>query len=85
MYWQNIFQHLLLRKNLELLLADAKNNPIMILGGGSNILFTKNFEGLVLKNDIPGIAVINEDEDYVYVKAGAGVNWHSFVYVLRES
>ena len=51
----------------------------MILGGGSNILFTKNFEGLLLKNDIPGITVVNEDEDHVYVQAGAGVNWHSFV------
>jgi UDP-N-acetylmuramate dehydrogenase len=63
---------------LELL--DFKTSrDAMILGGGSNMLFTKNFEGLVLKNEIPGIAVINEDEDHVYVKAGAGVNWHSLV------
>ena len=65
---------------LELLLDDSKSIAhIMILGGGSNILFTKNFDGLLLKNDIPGIALVNEDEDHVYVQAGAGVNWHSFV------
>ena len=50
-----------------------------ILGGGSNILFTKDFDGHVLKNDIKGIAKINEDDEYVYVKVGAGENWHQFV------
>jgi len=51
----------------------------LILGGGSNILFTQNFNGLVLKNEIGGIEKIKEDDGYVYVKAGAGVNWHSLV------
>lgn len=51
----------------------------MILGGGSNILFTKDFDGLLLKNDITGITVVKEDRDHIYVEAGAGVNWHSFV------
>jgi UDP-N-acetylmuramate dehydrogenase len=50
-----------------------------ILGGGSNILFTKDFDGYVLKNDIRGIAKINEDNEYVYIKVGAGENWHQFV------
>jgi UDP-N-acetylmuramate dehydrogenase len=72
-------------EELELLLNDAKNiYPIMILGGGSNILFTGNFEGLVLKNDIPGITVTDEDEDYVFIKAGAGINWHSLVMYCVE-
>src|SRR4026209_1256279 len=67
-------------EELKLLLDDSEDIVhTMILGGGSNILFTKNFEGLLLKNDIPGIAVVNEDEAHVYVRAGAGVNWHSFV------
>ena len=52
---------------------------LLILGGGSNILFTKNFDGLVLKNEIKGIETIHEEEKYVYVKAGAGENWHLFV------
>jgi UDP-N-acetylmuramate dehydrogenase len=51
----------------------------LILGGGSNILFTKDFPGLVLKNQLPGISKIAEDETNVYVKAGAGENWHQLV------
>ena len=34
----------------------------LILGGGSNILFTKNYDGIVLKNDLHGIELVNEDE-----------------------
>jgi UDP-N-acetylmuramate dehydrogenase len=51
----------------------------LILGGGSNILFTKDFDGLVLKNEIHGIRLIKEDNDHVYVEVGAGENWHQFV------
>ena len=54
-------------------------NQKLILGGGSNILFTKKFDGTVLKNEISGIEIVNEDEEYVYIKAGAGENWHRFV------
>ncbi|MBL0356817.1 MAG: UDP-N-acetylmuramate dehydrogenase [Chitinophagaceae bacterium] len=56
-----------------------KQPSTLILGGGSNILFTQNFNGLVLKNEMDGIIKIKEDDAYVYVKAGAGVNWHSLV------
>ncbi|MFT3911197.1 MAG: UDP-N-acetylmuramate dehydrogenase [Ferruginibacter sp.] len=59
-------------------------NPL-ILGGGSNILFTKNVNGLVLKNEIKGIEKINEDDDHVYIQAGAGENWHSFVMHCLEN
>jgi len=55
--------------------ADKK----LILGGGSNLLFTGNFEGLVIKNAIKGIELINEDEDFYYIKAAAGESWHEFV------
>jgi len=58
---------------------EYKYEPKLFLGGGSNILFTKNFDGLVLKNEIDGIKTIHEEEKYVYVKVGAGVNWHRFV------
>ncbi|MFY7964052.1 MAG: UDP-N-acetylmuramate dehydrogenase [Chitinophagaceae bacterium] len=51
----------------------------LIMGGGSNILFTQNFDGIVLKNDISGIELINEDENNYYVKAAAGVIWHQFI------
>jgi UDP-N-acetylmuramate dehydrogenase len=56
-----------------------KQISTFILGGGSNILFTKDFDGFVLKNNIPGIEIIKEDEEYIYIKAGAGINWHYFV------
>lgn len=51
----------------------------LILGGGSNMLFTKDFDGIVLKNNLRGIHTVNEDTDYVYLKVGAGEVWHDFV------
>ncbi len=56
-----------------------KKNPVLILGGGSNILFTKNFDGLVISNKIRGREIIFQDSDYVYLKVGAGENWHDLV------
>jgi UDP-N-acetylmuramate dehydrogenase len=54
-------------------------NDKFILGGGSNILLIKDFDGLVLKNELKGIELIKEDESHYYIKAGAGENWHTFV------
>ncbi len=51
----------------------------LFLGGGSNILFTANIDGVVLKNEIHGIEIIREDAEHIYVKVGGGENWHSFV------
>ncbi|MEC8617610.1 MAG: UDP-N-acetylmuramate dehydrogenase [Bacteroidota bacterium] len=56
-----------------------KSQKKLILGGGSNILFTSNFDGLVIKNEIKGIEIIKETNDIVEVQIGAGVNWHEFV------
>jgi UDP-N-acetylmuramate dehydrogenase len=58
---------------------ETRNLPLFILGGGSNILFLKDYEGVVLKNEIRGIEVVHEDIDHVYVKVGAGENWNDFV------
>ena len=66
-------------EQLQSMLGAEPNMPVMVLGGGSNILFTGNFNGLVLKNDINGISLIKEDDRHVYVKVGAGENWHQFV------
>jgi UDP-N-acetylmuramate dehydrogenase len=68
-------------QQLQELLEDARWKAVsrMILGGGSNILFTRDFNGLLLKNELKGITVVGEDTEYVYVKAGAGENWHQFV------
>jgi UDP-N-acetylmuramate dehydrogenase len=51
----------------------------LILGGGSNLLFTKDVDGWVLKNGIPGITVAGNRDNKVLVRAGAGENWHGFV------
>ncbi|AHM63478.1 UDP-N-acetylenolpyruvoylglucosamine reductase [Flammeovirgaceae bacterium 311] len=53
--------------------------PILILGGGSNILFTRDPVGLVLLNRIVGVKVVEEDEEHVWVNVGGGQNWHDFV------
>jgi UDP-N-acetylmuramate dehydrogenase len=56
----------------------VKTQQLLVLGGGSNMLFTKDFDGLVIKVDIPGIRYeINGDE--VLVTAGAGVVWNDLV------
>lgn len=66
-------------ENLETVLKEKSKEKFLILGGGSNILFTKDFDGLVLKNEIRGIEEIHEDENFIYLKVGAGENWHQFV------
>ncbi|WEK18794.1 MAG: UDP-N-acetylmuramate dehydrogenase [Candidatus Pedobacter colombiensis] len=63
----------------ELLALDMiKKQPLLVLGGGSNILFTKDFNGLVIKVSIPGITAVVEHNE-VLVTAGAGVVWNEFV------
>ena len=57
----------------------SQQQSTLILGGGSNILFTKNFNGLILKNELKGIKIIKEDEHHIYVQVGAGEIWHQFV------
>jgi UDP-N-acetylmuramate dehydrogenase len=54
-------------------------SPIRILGGGSNILMTGDFNGYILKNEIKGIDILDEDDDQVLVNVGAGEQWHNFV------
>jgi len=63
---------------------DFNNKQYLILGGGSNILFTKDYEGLILKNNLKGISLVNETENYVWVKVAAGELWHPFVLYCVE-
>src|SRR6188474_705709 len=53
--------------------------PVLVLGGGSNMLLRDAFNGYVLKNEISGIEVLREDGEHIYVRTGAGENWHGFV------
>ena len=67
-------------------LSEALNHPLVVglpvlmLGGGSNMLFTKDFEGLVVKIDFKGISVDHQNNDTVLVTAGAGEDWDNFVF-----
>ncbi|MGM0581057.1 MAG: UDP-N-acetylmuramate dehydrogenase [Bacteroidota bacterium] len=63
-----------------------KNNHHLILGGGSNILLTDDFHGLLVVNRILGIEILKEDDKSVTVKCGGGENWHQFVlYTLQHN
>jgi UDP-N-acetylmuramate dehydrogenase len=59
--------------------TDLKSHPVFFLGGGSNVLFTKDFDGLILYSSIVGTEIVYEDHDFVYVRVGAGVDWDEFV------
>ena len=56
-----------------------QKHDVLILGGGSNILFTEDYNGVILKTDLKGIALEREDQDYYYINAKAGEDWHNFV------
>jgi UDP-N-acetylmuramate dehydrogenase len=56
-----------------------KNEPHLILGGGSNVLFTKDYTGLVIKVDLKGIRIENETDETVLLKAMSGEAWHDIV------
>ena len=66
-------------EELRSLLSEKNDDSLLILGGGSNILFTKDFNGLVIKNEIKGFEIVDETEKFVHVKVGAGEVWHEFV------
>jgi UDP-N-acetylmuramate dehydrogenase len=53
--------------------------PRLVLGGGSNILLTRDFDGLALHMQNKGVAIVGEDADATYVRAAAGESWHAFV------
>ncbi len=56
-----------------------KQNRIFVLGGGSNILFTSNFKGVIIKPELKGIKIINEDDETITIKVNNGEQWDSFV------
>lgn len=59
--------------------ATWQEYPRLVLGSGSNTLFQQDFPGLVLFNQIRGITVVNENEEHIWLKVGAGENWHELV------
>ena len=57
----------------------AVTTPFLHIGGGSNLLFTKDYSGLILHSCIRGIEVVSETDDWVQARVGAGVVWDDFV------
>lgn len=52
---------------------------LLVLGGGSNVLFTHDYKGVIIKNEIRGIRILKEDMKYVFLEAGAGETWQDLV------
>lgn len=67
-------------EELEKLIATGRiTSPYLHIGGGSNLLFTRDYEGVILHSRIGDIEVTAEDEERVSVRVGAGVVWDDFV------
>ena len=58
---------------------EYNNNSHLILSGGSNVLFLKDYEGLIIQNEIKGKQITEEKSESTILRVGAGENWHQFV------
>ena len=65
--------------DLKNILEENKTQKKFILGGGSNMLLTKDIDALVIHIDLKGKKILEEDEDFAWVESQAGENWHEFV------
>lgn len=59
--------------------SDFQDNEKLFLGKGSNILFIKDFDGIVILNKLKGTEILKEDSENVFIKAMSGELWHNFV------
>ncbi|MFV5703732.1 UDP-N-acetylmuramate dehydrogenase [Flavobacterium sp. XS2P12] len=66
-------------EDLKTILQENKSQKKFILGGGSNMLLTKDIDALVIHIDLKGKKIIEENNDFVWVKSQAGESWHEFV------
>jgi len=64
---------------LQQLLASEQSAPLLVLGGGSNLVLTGDFDGLVIHNRISGVQLLEETADQVLIRVGAGENWDRLV------
>lgn len=64
--------------------TEFKNNPKLFLGGGSNVLFTKDFDGITVLNKLKGIKILEENEESVVLRAMSGEVWHDLVVFAVE-
>jgi len=71
---------------LKKTLAENKDKNLFILGGGSNMLLTKDLDAFVIHINLKGIEILSEEENFVHLKVMAGENWHEFVlYCLKNN
>src|SRR2546423_5359224 len=80
------FSDVFTTEDINEILEDAyfKSIPKLILGGGSNILFTKDADDLVIHNRIKGIQVVQQHKDHIIIQAGAGELWNDVVMFCVE-
>ncbi len=75
-------------KDLAQIAADwdeiKRYNNRLVLGGGSNLLFVGDYDGLIINPQIFGVNVEREDEDHIWLKVGTAENWHNFVVNMTE-
>ncbi len=70
---------------IELLQSDIiKQHPLLAIGGGSNLFFTKNFDGVVLHSKICFYETTRETDEHVYLRVGSGVVWDDFCSVMAS-
>lgn len=62
-----------------------QKKPYLILGGGSNVLFTKDFDGVIVLNRLTGRKLLKEDENHVWISGMSGESWHDFVMFTIDS
>lgn len=68
------------QQDITMLQSVLSQHPqYFILGGGSNILFTKDYSGLIIHNKLKGITIVDQTDDNVFVECAAGEQWHTFV------
>ncbi len=58
---------------------ELAGQKILLLGGGSNLLFANDFDGLIIHSNVPGVQLVNEDREHVWLEVGAGEDWDRFV------
>lgn len=67
------------KDEIKTLLSEIRNETVLIIGGGSNLLFLSDFDGVVVAPTILGIEVVEEHDQWVTIRAGAGVVWDDLV------
>lgn len=75
----NAFKEYATLDELKALLPQLANSKWLQIGGGSNLLFVRDFEGTVLHSQIKGIEEVKRDADHVWLRVGSGVVWDDFV------